>query len=277
MSESVLFKIHNDIKLECASLVVCWRQDAGRIGSGIAEYLVSKLDGRLFGEIEPTSFFPLGGVTVEDDIAQFPQNKLYFCPGKELLVFCGDSPHTEWHRFLNAILDLAGYRCRINEIYTIGGMVSLSAHTIPRQVMGVVNSISMKQVLQQYAVDSSLDYETPETQRPTLSSYLLWIAKQRNISGASLWSPIPFYLTGTTDPEAWLKTLIFLDAKFNLGLDFTELDAEINNINERLAKARRDYPELNDYLNRLETNEGLTIEENEKLVKDIEEFLKKQE
>ena len=52
---------------------------------------------------------------------------------------------------------------------------------------------------------------------------------------------------------------------------------EIADVNEKLAKARQEYPELNEYLNRLEANQELTIEENEKLVEDIEEFLKKKE
>jgi predicted ATP-grasp superfamily ATP-dependent carboligase len=277
VSETSPLKIYDDIKLECASLIVCWTQDAGRIGIGIADYLISKLNCRVFGEIEPTGFFPLGGVTVEDNVAQFPQSKLYHCPQKGLLIFRSDTPRADWYRFLNAILDLAGYRCRLSEMYTIGSMIYLSPHTAPRQITGVANSTSMKQILQRYAIDASSDFETPDTQRPTINSYLLWVAKQRNISGASLWSSIPFYLTGTTDPQAWRKTLGFLNQRFELDFDFTDLDKEVADVNEKLAKARQDYPELNDYLNRLEANQELTIEENEKLVEDIEEFLKKKE
>ncbi len=277
MVETPPFKIYDDIKLECASLIVCWTRDVGRIGLGVAEYLISKLNGRIFGEIEPAGFFPLGGVVVEGDVARFPQSRLYHCPEKNLLIFVSDTPQAEWLRFLNAIFDLAGYRCRLSEVFTIGGMISLSAHTVPRQVTGFANSAQMKQVLRQFGVDSLVDYETPETQRPTINSYLLWLAKQRNLAGASLWSPIPFYLTGTADPPAWRKVLDFLNKRFELALDFVDLDKEIENVNERLAKARQDYPELNDYLNRLEANEGLTLEENEKLVKDIEEYLKKKD
>jgi predicted ATP-grasp superfamily ATP-dependent carboligase len=275
--ENTPYRIYDDIKLECASLIICWTQDAGNIGPGVADYLISRLNARIFGEIEPAGFFPLGGVIIENDVAQFPQSKLYHCPDKNLLIFLSDTPRAEWHRFLNAIFDLAGYRCRLTEIYTIGGMITISPHTLPRQLMGFANSAQMKVVLRQHGAESTMDYETPENQRPTINSYLLWLAKQRNIAGASLWSPIPFYLTGTADPSAWRKVLEYLNGRFELGLEFTGLDKETENINERLAKARQEYPELNDYLNRLEANEGLTVEENEKLVSDIEDFLKKDE
>ena len=274
MIETAPFKIYDDVKLECASLIVCWTQDAGRIGVGVADYLISKLNCRPFGEIEPVGFFPLSGVAVEKDIAQFLRCKLYYCSEKGLLVFLGDSPRAEWYRFLSTILDLASYHCRLSEIYTIGGIISLSAHTVSRQIKGVVNSTLMKQVLKRYSIDLSTNYETPDTHRPTLSSYLLWTAKQRNISGAGLWSPVPFYLAGTADIQAWREILAFINKRYECGFDFTDLDKKIANTNMKLAKARHDYAELNSYLSRLEANQGLTIAENERLVKEIEEFLK---
>lgn len=277
MAENTPYRIYDDIKLECASLVICWTQDAGRIGPGVADYLISGLKARVFGEIEPVGFFPLGGVGVENNIALFPGSKLYHCPDKDLLVFLSDTPKAEWQRFLEAVFDLAGYRCRIKEIYTVGGMITVSSHALPRQLLGFANSAQMKETLRRYGAESTMNYETPENQRPTINSYLLWLAKQRNIEAASLWAPIPFYLTGTADPSAWLRVLEYLDGRFELGLDFAELDKETENIDERLAKAREDYPELNEYLGRLEANQRLTIEENEKLVRDIEEYLKKDE
>lgn len=276
MAENTPYRILSDIKLECASLVVCWTQDAGRIGPGVADFLISRLNARVFGEIEPSGFFPLGGVVVENDIAQFPQSKLYFCPDKDLLIFLSDTPRAEWYRFLNAIFDLAGHYCRLTEIYSVGGMITLIPHTSPRQLLGFANSGNMKEILRQYGAATTMDYETPEGQHPTINSYLLWLAKQRNINSASLWSPVPFYLTGSADTLAWRKVLEFLDSRFELGLTFTGLNRESEAMNDKLAKARQDYPELNDYLNRLEANEGLTLEENEKLVKEIEEFLKRE-
>jgi proteasome assembly chaperone (PAC2) family protein len=122
-----------------------------------------------------------------------------------------------------------------------------------------------------------VDYETPPGHRPTLSTFLLWVAKRRNMVGASLWVPVPFYLVATEDPWAWRKALDFLDNRLGLGLDFEDLDEEVTRQNERIAQARIRFPEIDDYIRRLEGNLGLTQEENEKLVKEIEELLRRKD
>ncbi|MCK4697658.1 MAG: PAC2 family protein, partial [Dehalococcoidia bacterium] len=114
-------------------------------------------------------------------------------------------------------------------------------------------------------------------QRPTLSSFLLWVAKRRNMAGASLWVPVPFYLVSTEDPQAWRITVEFLDKRFGLGIDFRDLDEEVARQNEKIAQVRIRFPEIDDYIRKLESNLGVTQEENEKLVKEIEEFLRKRD
>jgi proteasome assembly chaperone (PAC2) family protein len=163
----------------------------------------------------------------------------------------------------------------VNEIYTIGGMISLSAHTVPRELLAISNSSKMRKGLGPYDWDKGLDYETPPGQRPTLSSFLLWVARNRNIAGASLWVPVPFYLLPTEDPAACRKSVEFLDKRFDLGIDFKDLDEAVRNQNERIARIRFSYPEVDNYIRNLESNVSLSQEESEKLVKEIEEFLKK--
>lgn len=95
--------------------------------------------------------------------------------------------------------------------------------------------------------------------------------------GASLWVPVPFYLVAAEDPQAWRKTVEFLDSRFGLEIDFTDLDGEIGRQNEKIAQVRIRSPEIDGYIQRLQSNLSLTQEENEKLVKEIEEYLRKRE
>ena len=95
------------------------------------------------------------------------------------------------------------------------------------------------------------------------------------MAGASLWVPIPFYLISTEDPRAWRKTVEFFDKRFGLGLDFTDLDEEVARQNEKIAQVRIRFPEIDNYIQKLESNLSLTQEENEKLVQEIEESLRK--
>ena len=277
MSEKHAFEIYGEPEIESSSLVVGWSEDAGKLGTKVADYLNKKLGGEELGQIEPADFFPLGGVIVEDDVAQFPESKFYWCREKHLVILRSNQPGSEWHRFLNSVLDVAEDYCHAKELYTIGGMVSLAAHTSPRELLAVANSPEMREILSQYDLARGFDYETAPGQRPTLSSFLLWVAKRRKVAAASLWVPIPFYLVAAEDPRAWRKTVEFLDRRFGLGIDLGDLDEDVARQDEKIAELRSRSVEVDGYIRKLESNLGMTQEENEKLVKEVEEFLRRRD
>ena len=140
------------------------------------------------------------------------------------------------------------------EVFTIGGMFSLASHTVPREVFAIPNSAEMKQALQHHDVPVNMDYETPPGQRPTMNSFLLWVAKLRSIAGAGLWTSVPFYLAAVDDPQACRKAVELLDERFGWGLDYADLDAGIEAQNQRTRMGHEDaLPEgrlltLDDYL-----------------------------
>ncbi len=40
-------------ELHCSTMVVGWSSDIGRLGEAVTSYLINKLNGQLFYEIEP--------------------------------------------------------------------------------------------------------------------------------------------------------------------------------------------------------------------------------
>ncbi len=144
MGEGQPFKILIKPKLESSSLVVAWNQDAGRVGPKVADYLIKNLESQEFAEIDLEGFFSLSGVSVEDDVAQFPESKFYWCKEKSLVIFKSDIPRYEWYEFLSLVLDIAEKYCKVKEIYTVGGMVAPVAHTTPRVLLSVAKSAEMK-------------------------------------------------------------------------------------------------------------------------------------
>jgi proteasome assembly chaperone (PAC2) family protein len=274
LSQGYPITIYKEPALSRSSLVLGWSEDMGNLGWKVTDYLNWKLGGEEFAEIEPEDFFSLGGVAIESDLAQFPESKFYACQEHELVVFQSGSPGAEWYKFLNSVLDVAEQHCRVKELYVLGAMVSFSAHTTPRELLAVVNSAEMKEVLSRYEVARDMDYQTTPGERPTLNSFLLWIAKGRNIPGVSLWVPIPFYLAAMEDAQAQKKVLNFLNERLDLKIDFSDLDQEIREQNEQLARARSRFPQIDDYINRLESNLMLSEEENGELIKKIEDFLR---
>jgi proteasome assembly chaperone (PAC2) family protein len=267
--EKSLFEIYQSPKLQSPSLIVGWQTpDIGKLGLRVINFLNEKLEGREVGEIRPSGFFPLAGAAFKDDLIQFPESKFWACEKNDLLLFKSGEPRYDRYKFLNIVLDLAKYNCKAEELYTISGTPSLTAHTTPRRILAVFNQPEFQEKLQGFGLEN-MTWEGP----PAISSYLLWIAKRRGIPGVSLWPEVPFYLAAREDPQAIKLTLSFLDKKFNLGMDLRGLDLEIRNLNEKIAQLRNGNAEINKYINQLESGLSLNEEEQTKLAKEVYELL----
>jgi predicted ATP-grasp superfamily ATP-dependent carboligase len=274
LNASAVTQFHDRPKLQNAVLIVGWKEDASRLAIRAADYLIQGLGCREFGEILPEGFFPMAGVSVEDDVAQFPECKFHGSSQHNLVIFKSNIPRAEWHRFLNALLD-AAQECGVKEIYTLGAMIAASAHTMPRTLISIMNSEATRMELEPFDVISNTDYETPPGQKPTMSSYLLWLARQRGIAAVNLWVPVPYYLLPVDDPRACKRIVYFFNSKLDLGIDFTMLDAEIAEQNKRIAGLYEKSPEIEALVRRLEVGEGLDGAESEKLAREVLEQLKK--
>lgn len=268
------YRIHGQVGDAPTTMVVTWCDDAGGLGNNVAQQLVTQLGCAEVGEIEVVNFFALGGVSVEHDVAEFPEGKFYASPQRQIVVVKSDPPVSEWYGFLNVILDVAEHHCSVKELYTIGGMVSMSAHTTPRQLLAMAGSTEFKEVLSQYGITRDIDYETPDGHRPTLNSFLLWLAKQRGIPAAGLWVPVPFYMVTSEDPKAWRKVLEFLDSRLGLGLDFSDIDDRARSQGMRIAQALARAPDLQESVQRLETNLMISQEDSERLVAEMEKLFR---
>ena len=90
----------------------------------------------------------------------------------------------------------------------------------------------------------------------------------------NLWVPIPFYLIAVDDPRAQKKVLEFFDQRFDLGIDFSDLDEEIRGQNQVIAEVRNSFPDIDESITRLENNLRPSEEESQRLVKEIEKSIK---
>lgn len=273
MNPEQVFKVYESPRLKKPSLIAAWIEDAGKLGPQVIDFLVQKLDCREFGEILPEGFFPMSGVTVEDDVTQFPMSKFFVSDEHNLIIFLSNTPRTDWYRFLNTVLDITHNECGVKEIYALGAMVSSAAHTMPRLILSVVNSPQMKDILNPYGIISDMEYETPPGQKPTINSYLVWLAWKRGLPGASLWIPVSYYLIPAEDPRACKRYVDFFDRRFNLGIDTQELDDRMAEQNAKIARLFKENPAVEGFVRRLEINQPLEPEESERLAREMGEYL----
>ena len=270
-------RIFDKPKLKNPVLVVGWDDDAGCLGQGVVDYLKTELHGQPFCEIDPVAFFPLSGVAIDQNVVVFPESTFYAFPENDLVVFTSAIPRYEWFQFLNIILDVCQKQCKIKEIYSVGGMLSLAPHTEPRDLWANFSSPQVKKLMAPYKLSRELNFETPPGGRPTLNSFLLWAAKRRNLKAANLWVPVPFYLVEAEDPRAQKKVLEFLDQRLKLNLDFGWLDNKIKEQDEKIVRLRGQKPDIDRSINKLEGNMRLSEEEHDRLVKEVQDFLAKTE
>jgi proteasome assembly chaperone (PAC2) family protein len=262
-------------KLRKPTLVVGWEADGAQIGVKVSQYLIKNLNAQPFCEIDPVEFFPLGGVAIENDIVQFPQSAFYACPEHNLIIFQSAFPRYEWFKFLSLIMEIAQEHYHVKEMYAVGSMVTLAPHTVPRDFWATFSSPQIKKTLSRYQLSREMNFETPPGGRPTLNSYLLWMAKTRNLAAVNLWVPVPFYLVNNDDPDAHRKVLEFLDKRVKLNLNFDGIDASVKQQNEKLGRLRQSSPEIDGYIRKLENNLQLTEEEHESLNKAVDDCLRK--
>jgi len=257
---------------ENPTLIVAWDEDAGKLGPKVIEYVNRKLDGKSFCEVEPTGFFSLEGVAIENDIAQFPEGKFYNCRRKDLVVFKSNEPRFERHKFLDGVCDLAQRYCKIRQLYTLSGTVSLLAHTDSRKILAVFNQEQIQQELSGFGLEN-MNWQGP----PAVSSFLLWVAQRKNIPGVSLWTEIPFYLAASQDLQAIRATLSFLDKRFGLALDLAEIDEQIRRQNAKIDRLRQDDIQIDRYIGMLESKLALSADEQVELSKKVSEVLEETE
>ena len=262
-------------KLRKPTLVIGWESDTAQLGARVTDYLIKNLNMQAFCDINPVEFFPLGGVAIENDIVQFPQSTFYACHEHNLIIFRSAIPRYEWYKFLNLIIDVAQEYYHVKEMYAVGGMVTLTPHTVFRDAWATFSSPQIKKTLTSYQLSRDMDFETPPGSRPTLNSYLLWIAKTRDIPAANIWVPVPFYLMSNDDPSSQKKALEFINDKLDLNLDFKDINASIRQQNEKFELLRQSNTDINETINKLENDQPLSEEERENLVKAVDDCLRK--
>jgi predicted ATP-grasp superfamily ATP-dependent carboligase len=267
-----LFRFASEESFEHSTLIVIWNGDGGMLEARTVKFLKEKLAGREFCSLDPSAFFTLDGVKVKEDVASIPSSRFYRC-SHNLIILVSDTPQQEWRSFILTVLDLAREYFNVHEIFTLGAIITLTAHTTPRDFYAVCSDLEVRESLKSYGLNRNTNYESPPGQRPTLSSYLLWEAGKKNLRAASLWIGIPFYLSGVGDPKASKRVVDFFNRHCKLHLNLDEMNDEIARQSIKLMNLQTESPEVDSLIKKLETNITLNSEETVSLVNDVESYL----
>ncbi len=247
-------------------MIAGWHQwaDAGKVSSGLPQYLIEQTQAVRIGEIAPDGFY----------LFQFPgthhllrpviklsegyreslerkQNEFYYTGDEEegFVIFLGEEPHQNEERYAEAFFD-AVEELGIKRVAALAGVYGSVPYDRDREISCVYSLPGMKEELTRYAVEFS-NYEGGVT----ISMYLADRAEAREIEFFRFCAFVPSYdfSKGTVmvqpvaigqDFKAWYDIMVRLRHMFRLNLDLGDLErmseeliAEWDTKIEQLAKA----------------------------------------
>jgi predicted ATP-grasp superfamily ATP-dependent carboligase len=266
-----MFRFASRPHVERPSLIVGWTKDVGAVSRGVTDFLADTPGTSPFGQIRPVNFFPVGGVTVHEDVAEFPQSRLLCNERENLVILRSDEPPSRKYEFLNGVLDLAEEYHGAETLYTVNGIASMIPHTATRRAFLVSNDLALQRELRRL-VPAGLAWQGP----PHTSIYLLWLARKRHLPGVSLWVEVPFYLVDSEDFQAIETGVSLLGRILGWPFDLDDLDQRIAEQDETLAQLREQDPEIDARIRILEQGETLDGNEQRELVEAVQGALKEQ-
>ncbi|MBN2582836.1 MAG: PAC2 family protein [Planctomycetes bacterium] len=257
--------------------------DGGEVSTGAVDYLIEKLHGEAFAEIEPEDFYIFNfpgsmeisalfrpDVKIEDGLIRefvMPSNVFYCSPEHPLVLFKGKEPHVRWDSFLECLLTVAT-RFGVRRIYFVGSYSGLTPHTREPRIYSSVSDASLKPELEQYGIRFS-DYEGPGS----IVTYLTTLAAARGVELATLVAEIPAYVQGR-NPKCIEAVVRRLAAMLDLRIDLDVMRRASDLFEERLNAAILEREGLAEQIHRLEAEYDSELFNTE--MGDLREWLEQQ-
>ena len=280
-----------DLKEPC--LVAGW-PGIGNIGLGAVSYFKEKIGAREFAEIEPESFFFPHGILVRDGVIQemeFPKGKFFYHRAqRDLIIFLGEAQPREEekiYKLANLVLNVA-QRFGVKRVYTAAAAVAPVHHTSEPKVWGVPNNESLIKELKRYDVVlmSEIEERGGSGNITGLNGLLPGVARERNMEGICLLGEIPPYIAQfpLAYPKASKAILNVLTQMLGVKIDFLEIESytrhaerEIERLYDRLPLEVRDELDKLKSVPHIKQAGRITEEDKRRIMKDVEEFFKKQD
>ena len=244
--EDDIIRVHTNPKLTNPTLVAAW-PGVANVALTAASYLSEKLGAKEFAEIEPLSFFDVGGTYVERNLIQLPrlpQSKFYYWKGGrkragDLIIFAGEAqPASGNHQLANEILDFA-QRLGVSQIYTFAAAIVPEFSEKPR-VWAAATDPELLAELETHGLVLKGNFYIAG-----MNGVLLSLAKERNMKGICLLGETPRYLSDVGNPVASKSVLEVLTRILAIEIDMTEMEQMVaqarQEIDAAIKESRRQY------------------------------------
>lgn len=250
--------------------------DAGESASQAVASFIEHSDAEIIAVIDPDEHFdfqvrrPMVQLDSEGVRSiTWPRNEIHVVRGDErdVVIVLGEEPHYRWKVFTNDLVE-ALTSLRVSRTITIGAFIGQVAHTLPVPIVG---SSTRPDTLALHGLLPS-GYEGPTGILGVLNHAL----GNGGIDVISIWAAVPHYLSNQEYPPATEALAVKAAELAGITLDMGDLALETRQFLSTVDEALEGNDELQKYVERLEEEADVDIEQNEHLMEDIENFLREQ-
>jgi len=222
--------------------------NALKISSGMAAYLVRKLNAEQFATLNPDYFYRYDEtrpvVKIEEGILKQvePPGGAFFASHtgaeqKDVVILKADEPSLKWYQFIDEMFLL----CRelgVETIITLGSMYDNVLHT-DRVTSGIASTDKLIAYLNERDI-TPISYQGPSA----IHSIIQLEGPKNGFQCISLWSHCPFYLQGTTHFGILSHLGMLLSTMGDFDLDTSDLEDSWKRLNEQIQELVKNNPEI---------------------------------
>jgi proteasome assembly chaperone (PAC2) family protein len=254
--------------------------DAASAASGAAGWLTQQFGATKIASIDPEQHFDFQSVrpTVElvDGVTRslsWPANEFFAVPvdPRDLLVLRGVEPNLRWPAFCREVLGVAEETgCEM--VVTLGALLADVPHTRAVRVTGATTDPELM---------ARLGLQRSRYEGPTgIVGVLHDTARSAGVASASLWAPVPHYVSTPPNPLATRALLDRLGQLLGIPFELGPLDEQAQAWRTRVDEVVSQDDDVRTYVGQLEERYDAEAETDvpsgEALADEVEQFLRDQ-
>lgn len=263
--------------------------DAAESATRAMKYLVRKLPGKKFAEIDPEEFYDFTVVRPHtrvnrrgERIIRWPQNDFYYFKprdeqGSGLILYVGTEPNLKWRAFSGILTGIAETH-GVKLVVSLGALLDAVPHTRAPKVTGRASSSELTQKAEWLGIRNS-GYQGPTG----IHTAFMDACAKMDLPYASIWGHCPHYVQTSPNPHVSHALLQKLRSLVDFDIEMEELRLSGEAFETEVTKAIAKQPEVSTYVERLERRHDAAnspadeIPNPETLVQELEDFLKSQQ
>lgn len=230
-----------------------WNDAADAAGDAVA-WLARRFDAEPFADLEPASFYDFQAARPEIRLHDGVMDTLAWpttgfaaarvdAARHDLILVTGPEPNLAWPDFCDTVLGVAR-ESGSTRLVTLGALLAEAPHTRPVRLTGATGEPGLAARLRLHPSH----YEGPTG----VTGVLHHQAVEAGFAAASVWAPVPHYVSSPPNPPCTVALLNALDAAVDLHLDTDDMSAEADSWRRRVEVATSSDSDIESYVRTLE-------------------------